>query len=153
MNIGNTETSLGEKSLQNYHFITILDGWPIRRKFGIRTARKMCVCLSGLYFPAFGLNTKKYSVSLHVQSECGKTRIRKAPNADTVHAVISLCKITHRSVNFRTLWEDSHLFCDWLVASKFSNTRLFRNLLQNKSYILIMKNNLFNSFSKFFISQ
>ena len=29
------------------------------------------------YFPAFGLNTESYGVSLGIQSECGKIRIRK----------------------------------------------------------------------------
>ena len=29
------------------------------------------------YFPAFGLNTERYFVSLHIQSECGKIRTRK----------------------------------------------------------------------------
>ena len=32
---------------------------------------------SGPYFPAFGLNTEKYSVSLRIQFECGKIRTRK----------------------------------------------------------------------------
>ena len=32
---------------------------------------------SGPYFPAFGLNTDRYSVSLCIQSECGKMRTRK----------------------------------------------------------------------------
>ena len=32
---------------------------------------------SGLYFPAFGLNTGRYFVSLRIQSECGKIRARK----------------------------------------------------------------------------
>ena len=32
----------------------------------------------GLYFPAFGLNAERYSVYLHVQSECGKIRTRKS---------------------------------------------------------------------------
>ena len=31
---------------------------------------------SGPYFPAFGLNTERYEVSLRIQSECGKTRTR-----------------------------------------------------------------------------
>ena len=29
------------------------------------------------YFPAFGLNTERYFVSLRIQSECGKIRTRK----------------------------------------------------------------------------
>ena len=32
---------------------------------------------SGLYFPAFGLNTKRYFVYLRIQSECGKIQARK----------------------------------------------------------------------------
>ena len=43
---------------------------------------------SGAYFPAFGLNTERYSVSLHSQSECGKIRSRISPNMDTFQAVL-----------------------------------------------------------------
>ena len=46
--------------------------------------------LSGRYFPAFGLNTERYSFSLCVQSECSKIRTRKTPNMDTFRAVIIL---------------------------------------------------------------
>ena len=42
---------------------------------------------SGLYFPAFGLNTDRYGVSLRIQSECGKIRTRITPNTNTFHAV------------------------------------------------------------------
>ena len=42
---------------------------------------------SSPYFPAFGLNTERYGVSLRIQSECGKIRTRKTPNTDTFHAV------------------------------------------------------------------
>ena len=28
---------------------------------------------SGLHFPAFGLNTERYGISLRIQSECGKS--------------------------------------------------------------------------------
>ena len=34
---------------------------------------------SGPYFPAFGLNTDIYSVSLHIQSECAKIRAKPLP--------------------------------------------------------------------------
>ena len=40
---------------------------------------------SGSYFPAFGLNTERYSVSLRIQSECGKMRSRITPNTDTFY--------------------------------------------------------------------
>ena len=35
------------------------------------------IVFSGPYFPAFGLNTKRYGVFLHIQSECRKLRTRK----------------------------------------------------------------------------
>ena len=43
---------------------------------------------SGSYFPAFGLNTERYGVSLRIQSECRKIRTRITPNTDTFHAVL-----------------------------------------------------------------
>ena len=45
---------------------------------------------SGPYFPAFGLNTERYSVSLRIQSECGKIWTRITPNTDTFYAVLAL---------------------------------------------------------------
>ena len=42
---------------------------------------------SGLYFPAFGLNMKRYGVFLRIQYECGKIRTRITLNMDTFHAV------------------------------------------------------------------
>ena len=42
---------------------------------------------SGPCFPAFGLNTERYSVSLHIHSECGKIRTRITSNTDTFYAV------------------------------------------------------------------
>ena len=46
---------------------------------------------SGPYFPEFGLNMERYSVSLRIQSKCGKIRSRKAPNTDSFHAMTALC--------------------------------------------------------------
>ena len=48
---------------------------------------------SGLCFPAFGLNTEIYLISLHIQSECGKIRTRITPNMDTFHAVSNTHKM------------------------------------------------------------
>ena len=39
------------------------------------------------YFPAFGLNTERYLVSLCIQSEFGKIRTGKTPNTDNFNAV------------------------------------------------------------------
>ena len=70
-------------------------------------SRKLFLCVkivrvrgfSGPYFPAFGLNKERHSVSLLIQSECEKIRTRETPNADTFHTVIPMllsffvCKI------------------------------------------------------------
>ena len=45
---------------------------------------------SGPYFPAFGLITERYGVSLRIQSKCGKIRTRITPNTDTLNAVLVL---------------------------------------------------------------
>ena len=42
------------------------------------------------YFPAFELNTERYSVFLRLQSECGKIRTRETPNTDTFYAVFTI---------------------------------------------------------------
>ena len=42
---------------------------------------------SGQYFPAFGVNTRRYGVSLYIQSECWKIWTRKTLNMDNFHAV------------------------------------------------------------------
>ena len=42
---------------------------------------------SFLYYPAFGLNTERYFMSLRIQSKCGKIRTRITPNAATFYAV------------------------------------------------------------------
>ena len=63
----------------------------------IKTVTKNTHCLknvriqsfSGPYFLTFILNTKRYGVSLHIQSECGKIRNRKTPNTGTFYAVTS----------------------------------------------------------------
>ena len=49
------------------------------------TARKVSKygVICGPYFPAFGQNTKRYEVSLRVQSECGKIRTKN--NSVFVH--------------------------------------------------------------------
>ena len=50
----------------------------------------------GPYFPAFGLNAKRYEVSLRIQSKCGKIRTRKnsvfghLPRSETIVFLIML---------------------------------------------------------------
>ena len=61
---------------------------------GVRIRR-----FSSPYFPAFGLNTDRYGVSLRIQSECGKIRTIKTLNTDTFHAVVfrTLSNISERT--------------------------------------------------------
>ena len=47
---------------------------------------------SGAHFTTFGLNTERYSVSLRIQPECGKIRIRITPNTDTFYGVFIILK-------------------------------------------------------------
>ena len=45
---------------------------------------------SGPHFPAFGLKTERYFLSLRIQSECGKMRTIITPNTDTFYSVMVL---------------------------------------------------------------
>ena len=47
---------------------------------------------SGPYFPALRLNTKKYFISLRIQSECGKIQTSKTPNTDFSRCEYELLK-------------------------------------------------------------
>ena len=97
---------------------------------------------SGPHFPAFGLNTERYGVSLRIQSECGKMRTRITLHTYTFHAVLFIvgwCKIsTSRAGNSRSLrfdwrleiqlpgqffeywWPDLESKLLWWMLSKFS---------------------------------
>ena len=51
----------------------------------------------GPYFPAFGLYSERYGVSLRIQSDCGKMPTRITPNTDTFYAVpLADTKVMHR---------------------------------------------------------
>ena len=66
---------------------------PFPKKQLLVTTAKHCVksvrirSYSGLCFPEFGLNTGRYGASLHIQSKCGKIRIRITPNTETFYAI------------------------------------------------------------------
>ena len=63
---------IGNKIFFTVTMVTI----SILQNISLREVSKYRV-FSGLYFPAFGLNTLRYSVSLRIQPECGKLRTRK----------------------------------------------------------------------------
>ena len=62
---------------------------PLTKKHCIKGFRIWSFC--GTYFPAFGLNTERYFVSLRIQSKCGKIQSRKISNTDTINAVKPFC--------------------------------------------------------------
>ena len=65
---------------------------PVYFSTDVLTLREKCP-YSELFwsaFPAFGLNTERYSVSLRIQSECRKMRTKITPNTDTFYAVLLL---------------------------------------------------------------
>ena len=58
----------------------------------LHCVKSVCIqSFSGPYFPAFGLNTERHSVSLHIQSKSGKIRTIKTPNTEIFHAVLNTC--------------------------------------------------------------
>ena len=61
---------------------------------------------SGPHFPAFGLNTEKYSLSLLIQAECGKIRTRITPNTGAFYAVWARHKNLYS-------WHTSRAFLFW----------------------------------------
>ena len=87
---------------------------------------------SGPYFPAFGLNTKRYFVSLRIQSECGKIRTRKN----------SVFRHFSHSVGSAI----QEVSSDCLTSSNLNNEELFNVLFMKIRKI--MKNLLFFNFVK-----
>ena len=77
-----------------------LHNWKTGRYHSVKS---VCIrSFTGPYFPVFGLNTERCSVSVRIQSESRKIRTRKTPNMDTFHAVFtshlmgeSLFRVTH----------------------------------------------------------
>ena len=75
------------------------------------------------YFPAFGLNTERYEVSLHIYSKCRKIRTSVTPNTDTFHAVLQILSFKENSTLSRSSSNCcsvynccSKLLCLWSVS-------------------------------------
>ena len=58
-----------------------------------------CGVFFGLYFPAFGLNSERYEVSLRIQSEYGKYGPEKTPYLDTFYAMELAKTFTEHCIN------------------------------------------------------
>ena len=78
---------------------------------------------SGPQFLAFGLNKKKYFVSLRIQSKCGKIRTRITPNTDTFYAVCStylgllLCMETTKNIINSSKASPGFLTMQWEIGA------------------------------------
>ena len=76
------------------------------------------------YFPAFGLNTERYFVSLHIQSEFGKMWSRKTPNMGPFHAVVPEAMayanriVWNKRMNFNQLWSFWQCYMINLLSKK-----------------------------------
>ena len=66
------------RSMQTRSFLKHL--YLLQRHHCVKSVRIQS--FSGPYIPAFGLNTKIYSVNLRIQSKCRKIRTRKTSNTD-----------------------------------------------------------------------
>ena len=63
---------------------------------------------SGPYFPAFRLNTERYSASVRIQCELVKIRTIKTANKDTFHAWNTVEFFLHE----RKLSQESNFSCE-----------------------------------------
>ena len=85
---------------------------------------------SGPYFPAFGLNTEKYSVSHRAHSKGRKMRTRITPYMDTFNSVISnghLLKVYPQAAIGQK--HQNEEFCRNCPALVFYASRLFFKVL------------------------
>ena len=115
------------------------------------------------YFPAFGLDTERYGVSLRIKSECGKIRSRKIPYLDTFHAVkkhthhFNSLKITFHNITkvIMTYFHISVVVNDVEVISQkvppLSCSVSFENVLKNREKIFLADNSTENKISRNFI--
>ena len=76
---------------------TIREKRGSRKKEGRKNEKEHCLesvrirSYAGPHFPTYEL---RYSVSLHIQSECGKIRTRITPNTDTFYSVEMLAALS-----------------------------------------------------------
>ena len=89
---------------------------------------------SGSYFPVFGLNTERYSVSPSIQSECGEIQTRKTLNTGTFCAVRDLLFYLHDKMNIKVYNMEKVKPLD-VIKAKFYDV-IFLNIFLPGSYVL-----------------
>ena len=85
---------------------------------------------SGSYFPSFGLNTERYSVSICIQFKCGKIRTRITPNTDTFYGVVVCWKRFEEAY----LWISKFISCYREHHFTQSDDKVLRNLPQDRNF-------------------
>ena len=117
-------------------FYALLPTKKFKKLWRFHCVKSVCNrSFSGSLFPALGLNTERYSVSLRIQSECGKIRTRKTPNTDTLYVVFSVVV-----VNWQTFESDFNSASSFLVhemvrtSSKDSRWKQDNHILGPRPY-------------------
>ena len=82
------QSSFFSRSLKWHHIKNSQVFWDVPCVKSVRIRN-----FSGPHFPAFGLNTERYSLSLRVHSECRKIRTRKTTNTEVFYAVVRFSKL------------------------------------------------------------
>ena len=78
-------------------------------KFAVHCMKSVRIrSYSGPHFPAFGLNTERYFVSLRIQSECGELPTRITPNMDP------FCVVVFRGYDY-IYWENAQWKASFFV--------------------------------------
>ena len=102
------------------------------------------------YFPAFGLNTKRYRVSLGIQFECGKIRTRIIPNTDIFYAVLT--EWTTWLLSGKITFEYHCAYNSKLNISNFRVEALSDVKIFLKFFVVMLRNFICLSFHLFVVS-
>ena len=83
------------------------------------------------FWSVFSRNRIEYSVSLRIESECGKIRTRKTPNTDTIYTVVVIILL------LATKRDDQNVFKPLLWGQFWQDfTELY--IFMNKEYIYLI---------------
>ena len=75
---------------------------------------------SGPHFPAFGLNTERYSVSPHIQSKCWKMRTRVNPNTNTFYSLSDFFYYVYKALLcIKTFFETTLKIREYILYTNF----------------------------------
>ena len=104
---------------------------------------------SGPDFPTFKLDTEKYSVSLRIQSECGKIWTRITPNTDTFYAA----KTNSNNLIVPSRTKFSKKISHWRVdinCKTYDSIRHHKNILWFTLWDWINTEYIYRGYSRFF---